>query len=86
MRLLTHNTLRNNSADAQGKGHPLRITATEVRVDDASEVGSDPDREIAFVKGVLAVLDWSALVQVRKILIFRFFYRALFTFHRFCKL
>ena len=61
MRLLTHNTLRNNSVDAKGKGFPLKITAVEMRVDDANEVGTDPEREIAFVKGVLGMLDWNAL-------------------------
>jgi len=63
MRLLTHNTMRNNTEDAKGKGWPLRIAAVEVRVDDASEIGSDPEREIAFVKGVLGMLDWYTLVQ-----------------------
>mmetsp|Transcript_10396 Transcript_10396/g.15565 ORF Transcript_10396/g.15565 Transcript_10396/m.15565 type:complete len:138 (+) Transcript_10396:64-477(+) len=63
MRLLTHNTLRNNTEDAKGKGWPLSISAIEVRVDDASEIGSDPDREIAFVKGILGMLDWPTLVR-----------------------
>lgn len=63
MRLLTHNTLRNNSNDAKGKGYPLEINAVEIRVDDSSEVGSDPDREEKFVKGVLGMLDWSVLIQ-----------------------
>ena len=63
MRLLTHNTLRNNSADAKGKGFPLKITAIEMRVDDASEVGTDPEREISFVKGVLGIIDWNILRQ-----------------------
>ncbi len=63
MRLLTHNSLRNNSNDANGKGYPLKITAIEVRVDDSSEVGTDPEREIAFVKGILGMLDWKILVQ-----------------------
>jgi multifunctional methyltransferase subunit TRM112 len=63
MRLLTHNSLRNNSKDANGKGYPLKITAIEVRVDDSSEVGTDPEREIAFVKGILGMLDWKILVQ-----------------------
>jgi multifunctional methyltransferase subunit TRM112 len=63
MRLLTHNSLRNNSAEANEKGFPLKITAVEVRVDDSSEVGTDQDREIAFVKGILGMLDWDALVQ-----------------------
>ena len=63
MRLLTHNTLRNNSAAAHGKGYPLKITAVEVRVDDSSEVGTDPEKEIAFVKGILGMLDWDILVK-----------------------
>lgn len=66
MRLLTHNTLRNNTAEAKGKGHPLKITATEIRVDDSQGTDSTPadaQREVAFVKGILGVLDWPALVQ-----------------------
>lgn len=55
--------MRNNSADADGKGYPLKITAVEVRVDNSSEVGTDPAREIAFVKGILGMLDWKILVQ-----------------------
>jgi hypothetical protein len=64
MRLLTHNTLRNNSKDANGKGFPLRITAVEVNVLDNPETGAIGKREINFVKGVLPTLEWSALVQV----------------------
>jgi multifunctional methyltransferase subunit TRM112 len=63
MRLLTHNTMRNNSAAAKGKGYPLKITPVEIRVDDANEIGSDPGREIAFVKGIIGMLDWGILVQ-----------------------
>ncbi len=63
MRLLTHNSLRNNSAEANEEGFPLKITAVEVRVDDSNEVGTDQDREIAFVKGILGMLEWNALVQ-----------------------
>ena len=63
MRLLTHNCLRNNSSAADGKGYPLKITAVEVRVDDSSEVGTDPEKEISFVKGVLGMLEWNILVQ-----------------------
>ncbi len=65
MRLLTHNTLRNNSHEAQGKGYPLQIKPIEIRVDDSSEVGSDPEREEAFVKGILGMLDWKVLLKVR---------------------
>jgi hypothetical protein len=67
MRLLTHNTMKNNSADAKGKGFPLWITAAEVRVDDSSEPITEG--QIAFVKGVLPTLEWSALVKVRTILV-----------------
>jgi hypothetical protein len=62
MRLLTHNALRNNSASAEGKGFPLRITATEIQVDDP--VSGDEEEQIAFVQGILSMLDWPALVQV----------------------
>lgn len=65
MRLLTHNTMRNNTKEANGKGFPLRITAVEVRVvenPDATNVGDD---EVAFVRHILPTLEWSALVQVR---------------------
>ena len=55
--------MRNNSEEAKGKGWPLKINAVEVRVDDATEIGSDPEREIAFVKGILSMLDWPTLVQ-----------------------
>mmetsp|Transcript_20156 Transcript_20156/g.24926 ORF Transcript_20156/g.24926 Transcript_20156/m.24926 type:complete len:144 (-) Transcript_20156:230-661(-) len=73
MRLLTHNTLRNNSAEACARkngGFPLKITATEVRVDDCiddNEGGNyDDERQIAFVKNILGILDWPALVQGAK--------------------
>jgi hypothetical protein len=62
MRLLTHNTLRNNSAAAKGKGFPLGIMAAEVRVDDGVEIH---ERNILFIKRMLTILDWPALVQVR---------------------
>lgn len=61
MRLFTHNTLQNNAADAKGKGFPLQITASDVRVDDH---GID-ERQIQFVKGILPTIDWPALVKVR---------------------
>lgn len=66
MRLLTHNMLRNNSSAADGKGFPLKITATEIRVDEASSSSSsseEDERQVAMVKGLLDVLDWRALVQ-----------------------
>lgn len=68
MRLLTHNTLKNNSADAvaKGGGFPLKITATEVRVDDCLETDTNDERKIAFTKNVLSILDWPALVQGAK--------------------
>ena len=68
MRLLTHNTLRNNSAEAKGKGFPLRITATEIRVDDGFDVGEDIDKQVTFVKSILGILDWVALVKVSRLL------------------
>ncbi|KAL7567000.1 hypothetical protein ACA910_019927 [Epithemia clementina (nom. ined.)] len=62
MRLLTHNTLMNNAADAKGKGFPLRITAAVVKVDDNVGRASE-ERQISFVKGILPTLQWDALVQ-----------------------
>ena len=62
MRLLTHNTLRNNSKEAAGKGYPLRINAVEVKVVD--NAGELTEREISFVKHMLPTLEWSALVKV----------------------
>jgi hypothetical protein len=67
MRLLTHNTLRNNSAAAKGLGYPLRIVATEIRVDDGHQRTLDDSQAKAFVQSVLTILDWSALVTVRAI-------------------
>jgi hypothetical protein len=64
MRLLTHNALRNNSAEAKGRGYPLKITAAEIRVDDNNQSLSE-EKQVEFVKGVLPTLDWPALVQVR---------------------
>ena len=55
--------MRNNSEEANGKGYPLKITAVDVRVDNVNEIGSDPQREIAFVKGIMGMLDWKILVQ-----------------------
>lgn len=63
MRLLTHNALKNNSSEAKGKGFPLRITASEVRVDDDNQ-SMDEKQQVAFVKKVLVTIDWPALVQV----------------------
>jgi hypothetical protein len=64
MRLLTHNTMRNNSKEANGKGFPLRITAIEVKVVDNPDAGEVGVREIDFVKRYLPTLEWSALVKV----------------------
>ena len=61
MRLLTHNTLRNNSENAKGKGFPLKIAATEIRVDKPS-ADADPTSQIQFCQGILGMLDWPALV------------------------
>ena len=61
MRLLTHNSLRNNSKEAKGKGYPLAITVNKVRVDETPE--SVGEREVRFVKGLLGTLDWNALTQ-----------------------
>jgi len=63
MRLLTHNALRNNAADAKGKGYPLKIIADEIRVDDHEEKIHNPEQEIAFMKGILGMIDWSTLVS-----------------------
>lgn len=63
MRLLTHNTLRNNSKEAKGKGFPLAITAVDVKVIDNPDAGATEDRDIEFVKRMLPVLEWPALVK-----------------------
>jgi hypothetical protein len=66
MRLLTHNALQNNAADAKGAGFPLHITATQVSVleDREGEVDEmETLRRIAFVTGILATIDWDALVK-----------------------
>jgi multifunctional methyltransferase subunit TRM112 len=62
MRLLTHNTLRNNSEAAKAGGFPLRITVSEIRVDEP-DPDDDPDRQVDFVTSILSILDWTALVQ-----------------------
>jgi hypothetical protein len=64
MRLLTHNAMCNNSAEAKGKGFPLRITATVVKVDDGDADSAIDERRIGFVKSILPTLDWSVLVKV----------------------
>ena len=65
MRLLTHNTMRNNTQEAKGKGFPLKITAVEVKViDQTNNAAVVGDRELDFVKRILPTLEWSALVQV----------------------
>jgi hypothetical protein len=65
MRLLTHNTLRNNSHDAQGKGFPLKITAAEVKVIEHPTKNSVDPKDLDFIKRILPTLEWSALVEVR---------------------
>ncbi|CAJ1967200.1 unnamed protein product [Cylindrotheca closterium] len=55
--------MRNNTKEADGKGFPLRITAVEVRVVDNPDATNVGQREIDFVKNMLPVLDWPALVQ-----------------------
>jgi hypothetical protein len=69
MRLLTHNSLRNTTADAKGRGFPLQITCGSVRISDGSTASSsssmDADQQMAFVQKMLPNLDWPALVQVR---------------------
>ena len=63
MRLLTHNTLRNNTKEAKGKEFPLKITAVEIRVEENdTEI---TEQQINFVKNMLTRIDWPALVQVR---------------------
>ena len=88
MRLLTHNTLRNNTAEASrtpgpNSGFPLKITATEIRVDDSSDVGEDSEREIMFVKSILGIIDWPALVQVSCCFIVKYHYNSN-SAHNFC--
>lgn len=67
MRLLTHNTLRNNTAAAKGKGFPLKITVAEIKVDE--NVAPLVESRKAFLRGILPTLDWSALVQVSILLV-----------------
>lgn len=65
MRLLTHNVMRNNSAAASQTKSRLRITATEVRVDEPAS-GDDANaqrREGEFAKHTLPILDWESLLQ-----------------------
>lgn len=63
MRLLTHNTMRNNSHEAKGNGFPLKISAAEVKVIDNPNAAAMEDRDIDFVKRILPTLEWPALVQ-----------------------
>ena len=58
MRLLTHNTLRNNMKEAKS-GFPLKITATEINVEDNAPSSQD----LNFVQNLLPILDWPALVE-----------------------
>lgn len=70
MRLLTHNVMRNNTAAAsKSTTSPLRITATQVRVDEPSSDDDDADaqrREVEFAKHTLPILHWESLVQGAK--------------------
>jgi multifunctional methyltransferase subunit TRM112 len=60
--------MRNNTAAASKSTAPLRITATQVRVDD-SHAPAGPGaadarrREIDFARHTLPILDWEALLQ-----------------------
>ena len=63
--------MRNNSKEAKGKGFPLRITATEIRVEENNTEVTEP--QIEFVKNMLSRLDWPALVKVRHVVKKRFF-------------
>ncbi|OEU17401.1 Trm112p-domain-containing protein [Fragilariopsis cylindrus CCMP1102] len=63
MRLLTHNTMRNNSKEAKGMGFPFKITAAEVKVIDNPDAGATEERDIDFVKRMLPILEWTALVR-----------------------
>ncbi|GAX25090.1 multifunctional methyltransferase subunit TRM112 [Fistulifera solaris] len=64
MRLLTHNSLKNNSAAAKGKGFPLKVTVAQIRVDeqDGIDDDDDDDTKIRFIQGILPNIDWPALV------------------------
>jgi deoxyribose-phosphate aldolase len=62
--------MRNNSKEAEGNGYPLRITAVEVKVVDNPEAGAVGAKEIDFVKHMLPILEWSALVQVGSMVLF----------------
>ena len=60
--------MRNNTAAASQSTSPLRITATQVRVDEPTS-NDDADaqkREIEFAKHTLPILDWDALIQGAK--------------------
>jgi multifunctional methyltransferase subunit TRM112 len=63
MRLITHNAMRSNTKLAKGQGFPLRITAVEVKVVENPEATHVGQKEIDFVRHMLPVLDWPALVQ-----------------------
>jgi multifunctional methyltransferase subunit TRM112 len=68
MRLLTHNVLRNSTAAAKGSNSPLRITATEVRVDEQTN-NNNPyaeRREVEFARNILPALNWETLIEGAK--------------------
>jgi len=57
--------MRNNTAAAKHSESPLRITATQVRVDEPAS-NDDPDaqkREIEFAKHTLPIIKWDSLLQ-----------------------
>lgn len=63
MRLLTHNFLQNNTKEAKGKGHPLKIVKCDnVRVDECEIT----EENIDFCRNMLPSLHWEALVEVRE--------------------
>jgi len=56
--------MRNNTAEAKGKGFPLEISsAVDVQVIDNPKAGAVTGRDIDFVKRFIPTLDWPALVQ-----------------------
>lgn len=57
--------MRNNTSAASHSPSPLRITATQVRVDEptTSDADAQQRREIAFAKHTLPILNWESLLQ-----------------------
>jgi hypothetical protein len=52
----------NASAEAKGRGFPLRITVKKIRV----EEGEIEERHLQLVRHLLPSLEWQALVKVRE--------------------